>query len=162
SRLFLADRLVPSLLFFVVFFLHMLLPLLIAVGLAMHVVRLNRVRLLPPRRLFVAFGLALAVASWLVPAPLGPRAAMAETVGHLTVDAWYLTPLALALRFQDIGLWLALGGVALLGAGVPWILGRRFAPRADAEGVRPSADFQTVVEIGRCHACTQCVQDCPF
>lgn len=162
SRLFLADRLVPSLLFFVVFFLHMLLPLLIALGLVMHVLRLNRVRLLPDRRLLVAFVLALAVASWLVPAPLDDPARMAEKTAHLTVDAWYLTPLALALRFQDSGLWLALGGMALLGAAVPWLLGRRFAPRAPAEGVRPSADFQTVVETKRCHACTQCMQDCPF
>ncbi len=162
SRLFLADRLVPSLLFFVVFFLHMLLPLLIAVGLVVHLIRLNRVRLLPGRRLTAAFCLALGLAAALVPAPLDAPAAMAEKVSHLTVDAWYLTPLALALRFQSGGLWIALGGLALLGAGVPWLLGRRFAPRAGDEAVRPSAAFQTVVETARCHACTQCVQDCPF
>ncbi len=162
SRLFLADRLVPSLLFFVVFFLHMLLPLLIAVGLVVHLIRLNRVRLLPNRRLFVAFSAALAIAAWLVPAPLDAQAAMAEKVPSLTVDAWYLTPLALALRFQAGGLWIALGGLALLGAGVPWLLGRRFTPKSVDEGARPSAPFQTVVETSRCHACTQCVQDCPF
>lgn len=162
SRLFLADRLVPSLLFFVVFFLHMLLPLLIAVGLVVHLIRLNRVRLLPNRRLIAAFSVALALAAWLVPAPLDAKAAMAEKVPSLTVDAWYLTPLALALRFQAGGLWLALGGLALLGAGVPWLLGRRFSPKAVDDGLRPSAPFQTVVEISRCHACTQCLQDCPF
>ncbi len=162
SRLFLADRLVPSLLFFVVFFLHMLLPLLIAVGLVVHLIRLNRVRLLPNRRLVVAFSLALALASWLVPAPLDAPASMAEKVPSLTVDAWYLTPLALALRFQSGGLWIALGGLALLGAGVPWLLGRRFAPKAVGDGPGPSAPFQTAVETARCHACTQCVQDCPF
>ncbi|HEY0966107.1 MAG TPA: cytochrome b N-terminal domain-containing protein [Opitutaceae bacterium] len=162
SRLFLADRLVPSLLFFVVFFLHMLLPLAIAIGLAVHLTRLNRVRLLPDRRLALSFLVMLAAASWLVPAPLDAPARMAEKAAHLTVDAWYLTPLALALRFREAGLWLALGGTALLGAAVPWLLGRRHAPRTDASGVRPSADFQTVVEIPRCHACTQCMQDCPF
>jgi ferredoxin len=162
SRLFLADRLVPSLLFFVVFFFHMLLPLAIAVGLAIHLTRLNRVRLLPDRRLAAAFLIMLAAASWLVPAPLDAPARMAEKSAHLTVDAWYLTPLALALRFKEAGLWLALGGTALLGAAVPWLLGRRSLPRMDPAGTRPSAPFQTVVEISRCHACTQCVQDCPF
>lgn len=162
SRLFLADRLVPSLLFFVVFFFHMLLPLLIAVGLAVHLIRLNRVRLLPNWRLAVAFFVMLAAVSWFVPAPLDAPARMAEKSVHLTVDAWYLTPLALALRFKAAGLWLALGGTALLGAAVPWLLGRRSASRTDPEGVRPSAAFQTAVEISRCHACTQCVQDCPF
>jgi ferredoxin len=162
SRLFLTDRLVPSLLFFVVFFFHMLLPLMIAVGLGVHLIRLNRVKLLPDRRLMIAFCVALFIGAWLVPAPLDAPAAMAEKAAHLTVDAWYLTPLALALRFQDGGLWLTLGGVFILGAGLPWLLGRRFTPRANEEGVRPSADFQTVVEVSRCHACTQCVQDCPF
>ena len=162
SRLFLTDRLVPSLLFFVVFFLHMLLPLVIALGLVAHLIRLNRVRLLPDRRLVVAFLLPLALAAWLAPAPLDAPAAMAEKAAHLTVDAWYLTPLALALRFREGGLWLVLGGGFVLAAGLPWLLGRRFTPRADENGVRPSANFQTVVEADRCHACTQCVQDCPF
>jgi ferredoxin len=162
SRLFLADRLVPSLLFFVVFFFHMLLPLAIAIGLAVHLTRLNRVRLLPERRLAIAFFVMLAAVSWLVPAPLDAPARMAEKAPHLTVDAWYLTPLALALRFKEAGLWLALGGTALLGAAVPWLLGRRSRPRGDASGDGPSAPFQTVVDISRCHACTQCLQDCPF
>ena len=166
SRLFLTDRLVPSLLFFVVFFFHMIIPLMIALGLVTHLMRLNRVKLLPDRRLIVAFVLALAFAAWLVPAPLDAPAAMAEKASHLTVDAWYLTPLALALRFQEGGLWLALGGTFTLAAGLPWLLGRRFTPRtredAASAPVRPSADYQTVVETARCHACTQCVQDCPF
>ena len=162
GRLFLTDRLVPSLLFFVVFFLHMLLPLGIALGLVVHLIRLNRVRLLPERRLLVAFLLPLALAAWIAPAPLDAPAAMAEKASRLTVDAWYLTPLALALRFQDGGLWFVLGGGFALAAGVPWLLGRRFAPKAPEEGPRPSADFQTVVETSRCHACTQCVQDCPY
>ncbi|WP_221033235.1 cytochrome b N-terminal domain-containing protein [Actomonas aquatica] len=162
GRLFLTDRLVPSLLFFVVFFLHMLLPLLIAVGLAAHLVRLTRVKLLPDRRLKIALVVALGIAAWMVPAPLDPPARMAERPEVLTVDAWYLSPLALASRFEKGGLWLAIAGVGLLGAGVPWLLGRRFAPRRQDEGPRPSALFQTTVEIGRCHACTQCEQDCPY
>ncbi len=163
ERLFLTDRLVPSLLFFVVFFLHMLLPMIIAVGLALHLVRLNRVKLLPDRRLKIALVVALGIAAWAVPAPLDPPARMAERPEALTVDAWYLSPLALASRFEQSGLWLAIVGVGLLGAGVPWVLGRRFAPpRRQDETARPSAAFQTTVEIGRCHACTQCMQDCPF
>jgi hypothetical protein len=50
-RLFAADRTVPSLLFFVVFFLHMALPLGIAGGLCLHLARLSRSRLLPDWRL---------------------------------------------------------------------------------------------------------------
>jgi ferredoxin len=43
-------------------------------------------------------------------------------------------------------------GTTAFAAAVPWLLGRRRAP----------ASYQAVVEESRCHACTQCVQDCPF
>jgi len=72
GRLYVADRTVPSLLFFVIFFLHMLLPLGIAVGLTVHLARLSRAQLLPRRELSVALVAALALASFAVPAPLDP------------------------------------------------------------------------------------------
>lgn len=152
GRLFIADRLVPSLLFFVVFFLHMLLPLAIAVGLATHLLRVNRVKLLPSWRLALSLTIGLLAAAVVAPAPLEESARMAVKASGFTVDAWYLSPLALVLRFQHAGPWLALGGAMLAAATIPWTLGRRRAP----------ASFQTQVDPARCHACTQCVQDCPF
>ncbi len=152
GRLYVSDRTVPSLLFFVIFFVHMLLPLAIAVGLAIHLARLSRVHLLPHRGLSWAMVGALAIASLAVPAPLDARAEMAAKAETLTVDAWYLSPLALALRFQSAGLWVALLGGVALGGLVPWLLGRRRAPAA----------YQAEVTPERCHACTQCSQDCPF
>jgi len=171
SRLFVADRLVPSLLFFVVFFLHMLLPLLIAVGLVFHLARLTRVRLLPGRGLCIAMVVALGVASLVVPAPLDAPAQMGVKAEHLTVDAWYLTPLALGLRLQEGGLWLAFGLLFAVGMAVPWLLGRRArmvcaeapaGPALETPGAPGLTAIQTVVRESRCHACTQCVQDCPF
>jgi ferredoxin len=161
GRQFVADRLVPSLLFFVVFFLHMLLPLGIAVGLFLHLSRLKSTRLLPDRRLSLAMVAGLALAALAVPAPLDPPAAMAEKPEAFTVDAWYLAPLALTLRMQSAGLWVGIGLTALL-AGVPWLLGRRLAKVPDQRDVVPLRAWQSVVRESRCHACTQCVQDCPF
>ena len=152
GRLFVSDRTVPSLLFFVVFFLHMLLPLMIAVGLAVHLARVSRARLLPQRGLSLALVLALGLAALLVPAPLDAPAEMAVKAEAISIDAWFLSPLALALRFRHAGLWVALVSGLLLGALVPWLLGRRRKPQT----------FQAAVDVSRCHACTQCVQDCPF
>lgn len=152
GRLYVADRLVPSLLFFVVFFLHMLLPLGIAIGLALHLARVSRSKLLPSWRLTTALVAGMAIAALLVPAPLDAPAQMAVKAEHFTVDAWYLAPLALGLRFQSAGLWVALFGTTALSAALPWLLGRR----------RHRVAFQAVVEQSRCHACTQCSQDCPF
>ncbi|MDO8545431.1 MAG: cytochrome b N-terminal domain-containing protein [Opitutaceae bacterium] len=152
ARLYVSDRTVPSLLFFVVFFLHMLLPLAIAVGLAVHLARVSRARLLPSRALSWSLIAGLAVASLAVPAPLDAPARMAVKAASFTVDAWYLSPLALGLRLQEGGLWIALAGGTLLAGVVPWLLGRRRKPET----------FQASVNTSRCHACTQCVQDCPF
>jgi len=152
GRLFVADRLVPSLLFFVVFFLHMLLPLGIAVGLAIHLLRVSRAKLFPTWPASAALCAGIGLAALFVPAPLDAAAQMAVKAPSFTVDAWYLTPLALALRFQHAGLWVALFGTTALAAAIPWLLGRRRAP----------VTYQAVVEPSRCHACTQCAQDCPF
>lgn len=152
GRLYVADRMVPSLLFFVVFFLHMLLPLGIAVGLAVHLTRVSRVKLFPDWRMALALTLGLGLAAIAMPAPLDAKAQMAVKAPAFTVDAWYLTPLALALRFQHAGLWVALFGTTAAAAAVPWLLGRRRVPQT----------YQATVEQSRCHSCTQCVQDCPF
>lgn len=152
GRLYVADRMVPSLLFFVVFFLHMLLPLGIAVGLAVHLLRVSRAKLFLNWQTSLALFAGLAVAAMLVPAPLDAPAQMVAKAPAFTVDAWYLTPLTLALRFQHAGLWVALFGTTALAAAVPWLIGRR----------RAAVSYQAEVEQSRCHACTQCVQDCPF
>ncbi len=161
SRLFVADRLIPSLLFFVVFFLHMLLPLMIAVGLVLHLARLSRVKLLPSRQLAVALCIGLVLAAIVVPAPLDPPAQMNVKAASFTVDAWYLTPLALTLRFGQAGMWLGLGTTAAFAA-VPWLLGKRTRRIVSERDDKPVTPWQTSVRQPRCHACTQCVQDCPF
>ena len=161
SRLFVADRLVPSLLFFVVFFLHMLLPLMIAAGLVLHLSRLSRVKLLPNRRLAIALVAGLALASFIIPAPLDAPAKMDVKAESFTVDAWYLTPLALTLRFGQAGMWLGLAATAAF-AGVPWLLGKRTRRTKSDHDAIPLTPWQTSVREPRCHACTQCVQDCPF
>src|SRR5690606_4536639 len=96
--------------------------------------------------------LGLGVAALVAPAPLDAPAAMAVKAGGFTVDTWYLAPLALGLRLQQGGLWLALAGTIAVVMAMPWLLGRRRRPET----------FQAEVEVSRCHACTQCVQDCPF
>ncbi len=152
ARLYLSDRTVPSLLFFVVFFLHMLLPLAIAAGLGLHLARLSRSRLLPDRRLMYWLGGAVLAAALVLPATNAEAARMAVKPAAFTMDWWYLWPLALSARLTDGGLWLT-AGLGLLGAGaVPWWLGRR----------RPRPVYQATVNVSRCFACTLCSHDCPF
>jgi ferredoxin len=151
-RLFTSDRTVPSLLFFVVFFLHMALPLGIAGGLTLHLARLSRSQLLPNWRLSAWLAGAVIVAALIYPAANAAVAQMAVKPTRFTMDWWFLWPLALTARLSGGGIWLA----ALLAASglmtVPWWLTRR--------RVRPA--FQAAVNISRCFSCTLCSHDCPF
>ena len=151
-RLFAADRTVPSLLFFVVFFLHMALPLGIAGGLCLHLARLSRSRLLPDWRLSLWLVGAVLAAALLYPATNAPAAAMAVKPARFTMDWWYLWPLTVTARFSGGGIWLATGLAAAGLMTVPWWLARR----------RPRPQFQAAVNISRCFSCTLCTQDCPF
>lgn len=151
-RLFATDATVPSLLFFVVFFLHMVLPLGIAGGLCVHLARMSRTKLLPDWRLSAWLVGAVVVASLVFPATNAAVAQMAVKPAAMTMDWWYLWPLAITARLSGGGIWLA---TALAGAGlmtVPWWLARR----------RPRAAFQATVNASRCFSCTLCSHDCPF
>lgn len=151
-RLFAADHSVPSLLFFVVFFLHMLLPLAIAGGLCLHLARLSRTKLMPDWRFTTWLTVATFLAALILPATNAAPAQMAIKPEAFTMDWWYLWPLQISARLSGGGVWLA---AIITGAGLmtlPWWLGRR----------RPRASYQAAVNLSRCFACTQCSQDCPF
>lgn len=152
QRLFTSDRTVPSLLFFVVFFLHMVLPLGIAGGLALHLARLSRSQLLPDWRLTAWLTGAVVVAGLVLPAANAAAAHMVVKPAAFTMDWWFLWPLTITARLSGGGVWLA----ALLAAAglvtVPWWLARR----------RPRAVYQATVNVSRCFSCTFCSLDCPF
>lgn len=151
-RLLTTDRTVPSLLFFVVFFLHMVLPLAIAGGLALHLARLSRAQLLPDRRLSAALVAAVIAAALIYPAGAAAAAQMAVKPALFTMDWWFLWPLAFTTRFTGPGIWLATALTGTVLATVPWWLARR----------RPRPTFQATVNPARCFSCTLCTQDCPF
>jgi ferredoxin/coenzyme F420-reducing hydrogenase delta subunit len=150
--LFNRDDTVPSLLFFVVFFLHMVLPLAITGGLALHLARLSRASLLPDRRLTAALALAVVGAALVLPATNAEPAQLAVKPAAFTMDWWYLWPLQLTARLSGPGLWLSAGLSGLALVTVPWWLARR----------RPRATYQATVDVSRCFACTLCSHDCPF
>jgi len=150
--LFNRDETVPSLLFFVVFFLHMVLPLAITGGLALHLARLSRATLLPDRRLIIGLTLAVIAAALILPATNADPARLGAKPAVFTMDWWFLWPLQLTARLSGPGLWLSAGLTGLVLATVPWWLARR----------RPRPVFQATVDVSRCFACTLCSHDCPF
>lgn len=151
TRSLLTDDVVSSLLFFVIFFAHMTVPLLIGAGLLLHITRVSRAKFLTDRPMTIWLVVSLVVISVLVPATSAGPAAMLDVSPGYEMDWWYLMPLVFADRMTGMGMWLVVGFSYLGVTIIPWI----FAPRAMP--VRKAA-----VNLNACNGCTHCAQDCPF
>jgi ferredoxin len=152
SRIFAGDGPVPSAFFFVNLFMHIGVPLAMGVLLWLHVSRLARPTLLPPRRVTWGILAALTIAAVFLPAPLGPAAdpfQLPATTPTDVVAAWWLP---LSERLSPGAAWAVALAFALALLLVP-----RLMRRARARGWAPS-----VVDPRLCTGCNQCPQDCPW
>ncbi len=149
SRSFLTDQRLNSLLFFVVFFVHMLIPLVLGLLLWLHIARLERPRFLTGRALGAAVVIATLALSLIAPATSAAPAQLAFLPEGFTRDLWYLLPLSLTDRLSSGALWalILVGTLALLSA--PWSLAR--------ERVRVAKVIES-----RCQGCRLCSLDCPY
>ncbi len=148
SRIFAGDQPVPSAFFFVNLFLHIAIPLGIGVILWLHVSRVARPTLLPPRRLMWAIIAALAGYSIALPIDFAGAAdplALPETTPINLPSAWWL-PISESLPTG--GSWLFLATMFGLMLAVPFLTRRR----------KPAS----VVDPRLCTGCNQCPQDCPW
>jgi hypothetical protein len=140
GRSFLTDRSLNSLLFFVVFFAHMLVPLAMAVLLWLHLTRTARPRWITRGALTAWALVAMAGLSILWPADVAEPARMTAIRRDYAMDWWYLAPVALTDRLGGGALWgVAVGAGLALGA-IPWWMTRR---RRDTATIYPE----------RCTAC---------
>jgi len=152
GRTFVAEQNPPPAFFFLNLFLHVALPLAMGALLLLHVSRLARPVLLPPRRLaWGAAGVlaAIAVAWPLGMAPEGNPFVRPETV---PVDWWLAFWLPLARQLPPGLGWLA--GLAVVGG--LCLVPRLSRPRG------PGAPAPSVVDPQLCTGCNQCSVDCPF
>lgn len=148
SRSFLTDDTVGSLLFFIVFFFHMLIPLAMGIALWLHITRLSRPHYLTSKRM-TPWVLGTLAALSLFGADLASPARMAVTPRGFRLDAWYLAPMWLTDRLGAGALWALLLVGAVVAYSIPWALSR-----GRAEPAR-------VIEE-KCNACERCVADCPY
>jgi ferredoxin len=151
GRAFLGLEPVPGSFFFMNLFLHVCLPLGLALILWMHLAHLARPRLLPPRPLTWSTIGVLAVIGAIIRVPLAPRADLLAIPTNVPVDiaynfwlplAWYAGPGAHAAT------WAA---AAIIFVSVPWWWRKR-RPHPAPSWVDPAL----------CTGCTTCYKDCPF
>jgi ferredoxin len=152
SRIFAGEGEVPSAFFFVNLFVHIGVPLLMGTLLWLHVSRLARPTLLPPRRVMWTLLGLLTGAAVILPATLGPAADPFHLRASTPVDliaAWWLP---VSERMRPGAAWLAALAFSLALLLIP-----RFTRRLRVERWAPSDVDQRL-----CTGCNQCPQDCPW
>jgi ferredoxin len=152
SRIFAGDGPVPGAFFFVNLFLHIVIPLAMGALLWLHVSRLARPVLLPPRRVTWTIVAALIGASVLLPAALGAPADPFRLAPATPTDLFAAWWLPLSERFTPGAVW---------GAGLAAAFALVFVPRWVR---RPRRDSwaPSAVDPRLCTGCNQCPQDCPW
>ncbi len=159
SRAFLTNETVPSLLFFLVFFAHMLLPLAMGAVLWLHLSRLNRPRLMTGRAMTVWIVGATVILSLLLPAENAARADVSVQPERFTMDWWYLWPLAVSERLNGGLLWTVFLAGIIACATLPWWTRRNTRTKQQSQ---PSPSEKAIVNKEACQGCTLCSRDCPF
>jgi coenzyme F420-reducing hydrogenase delta subunit/Pyruvate/2-oxoacid:ferredoxin oxidoreductase delta subunit len=152
ARTFSGERELPAAFFFLNLFLHILIPVGMALVLWLHVSHLSRPVLSPGKAVVWGTVGLLTAAAVLVPAPLGERADLLRLPGEVPLDLYFGFWLPHATGLPAPVVWAVGGGVAAVLLLVP--LAQR--PRA---GARPAP---SVVNERVCTGCEQCYLDCPY
>jgi NAD-dependent dihydropyrimidine dehydrogenase PreA subunit len=148
-RSFLTNDGLNSLFFFIVFFIHMLIPMGVVAFLWIHIMRLNAARFFTSVRMGLALLGVLIITSLMFPATLAAPADMTVVPQDLQIDWLFMMPLWFTERLSGSVLWVVLFFTTVALWGIPWWLTKGNPEPA-------------VVNEASCNGCTQCVQDCPF
>ncbi len=152
SRAFTGEQPVPTVFFFLNLFAHIGIPLAMGVVFWLHVKRLARPHLLPPRPLLWMVVGVLTATAIVWPLEMAPEANPFVLPASVPADLFFAfwMPLAAALSGGQALVAAAVCGLALLA--VPWFTARR----GDA------APAPSVVDEDICVGCVQCSLDCPY
>ncbi len=152
SRAFVGEADIPNAFFFLNLFLHVALPIGLGTLLWIHVSRVARAALLPPRRLLWSVVGLLFVLSLVWPVAMAPKADLFQVPGRAPFDLFYSFWLPLSRALPAPAVWGVLLVLTGLLAAIPWLS----RPPA-AAGRAPSW-----VDERHCTGCEQCYLDCPY
>jgi ferredoxin/coenzyme F420-reducing hydrogenase delta subunit len=130
-------------------FIHIAVPLLLIFVMWLHIHRLSRPRVNPPRALAGGLLTTFVALSLLYPATSQGPADLGSDPGRVYIDWFYLAVLPLQDNFSGGWAWVIVLGFTALLLLVPWIPMRRRLPIAR-------------VDLENCNGCGRCVTDCPF
>ena len=152
SRAFTGERPVPSVFFFVNLFAHIGIPLGMGVVFWLHIKRLERPVLLPPRGLMWAALACLAGAAVARPLVMAPQANAFAMPGDIPSDVFFAFWIPIVHRLGAGTAFSAMTAIAIGLLVLPVLTARRGAARP-----APSTVDQEI-----CTGCLQCSLDCPY
>ncbi len=128
---------------------HIFFSIFLVIVIWIHVMRLAKPRVFPPRTLWIYLGMALLVPVFVFPVASDPPAQEHFIPYHTTFDWYYLYGYYLMKVFSLEANWLLLVCSGVFFAMVPFI--KRAVPKKPA-----------VIDLDNCDACNRCAEDCPY
>ncbi|MCP4936144.1 MAG: hydrogenase iron-sulfur subunit [bacterium] len=134
--------------FSLMIFIHIAAPLFLLIVLWVHLMRVSRPEVNPPRGLAIGMLIAFLVLSLVKPALSHGPADLTQVVANVRLDWFYLAfyPLLDIWSFGTV--WGFMTALVLMFLIVPWMPPMRKVPVA-------------VVNLEECNGCTRCAEDCP-
>lgn len=124
SRNFMAAEALTITLFFIVIFVHYVLPVWLMILGWIHCMRTSRPVITPPKPVAITLMVSLILLSIAKPAVSNPPADLSRFVGEINIDWFFLFPFTLMHKYSISPGWVWLGVVLifLLAALMPWLV----------------------------------------
>jgi len=149
ARNFLSPENLSGRFFTLMVFLHIVVPLLLLLMMWIHIQRISRPKVNPPRAMMAMILAALLAASLWKPALSQGPADLSKVTSEVGID-WFFLPLYPLADLWPGGLiWALVAGFTLLILFMPWLPPMK----------KPQA---AVVDLAHCNGCARCVEDCPY
>jgi ferredoxin/coenzyme F420-reducing hydrogenase delta subunit len=149
ARNFISTGTLTSRFFSLMVFMHVAVPLFLLFIMWVHILRISRPKVNPPRALALLSLAALVAVSIWKPALSQGQADLAKVPAVVGLD-WFFLPLYPLTNIWGNGaVWAFLGAFSLMIGLMPWLPPLRRARAAE-------------VDLAHCNGCARCVEDCPY
>lgn len=135
--------------FSLLLFFHIAFPLFLLFASFLHLVKISRPAINPPKGLALGTLGMLMVLSLVYPALSHPPADLAIVPKEVNLDWFFAFLYPLFDRWGAAAMWAVAVGVSVFLIALPWLPRQRIKDRA-------------VVDLDNCNGCSRCYADCPF
>jgi ferredoxin/coenzyme F420-reducing hydrogenase delta subunit len=149
ARNFISTGTLTSRFFTLMVFMHVAVPLILLFIMWVHILRISRPKINPPRKLALLSLIALTAVSIWKPALSQGHVDLAKAPVAVGLDWFYLPLYPLATLWGNGAVWGFLAAFSLMVALMPWLPPLRRARPAE-------------VDLAHCNGCERCAEDCPY